>query len=176
MGKRIRRAILLLGVWPLLWWCGCGGEVPADLDQAAQVIHHMMQPNFLTHSSFAAACPDPKPSQFVSYIFSEMSTTEWPASEAYADDLEREQMKASGTPMQPLGVAFVPRAVNPQRGRQLVVKFDDFRGMVIVEGYEDPTREPVLVRTWVLPHVEPAPGVRAMFQSSLRAGMSYQAF
>jgi len=155
---------------------GCGRQPPSDLNDAAKVIQYMMKPSHLARSAFAAAFSDPKPSEFVSYIFSEMGATEWPAADTGADELEREQMMAMGAPMLPAGVAFVPRMVDPERGRQLVVKFDDSRGVVIVVGYEDPAQVPVFKREWVLPHVDPVPGVRAMYQAGLQAGMSYQSF
>jgi hypothetical protein len=160
----------------LMLTSGCDLQPPSDLDQAAKVIQYMMKPNHLARSAFAAAFSDPKPSQFVSYLFSEMGAAEWPAADTLADELEREQMKAIGAPMLPAGVAFVPRMVDPERGRQLVVMFDDSRGVVIVVGYENPAQTPVFKREWILPHVDPVPGVRAMYQAGLQAGMSYQSF
>lgn len=153
----------------------CGVSEP-DLAQAADVIHYMMKPLHLSRSVFYVAFPDGRPSQFVSFIFSDMGAAEWPLSEAWADEMEREQMKAIGAPLVPEGVAFVPLSPDPDAGRQLVVKFDDSRGMVIVEGYVDPTQDPVLTREWKLSKVEPEPFMEAIYQSSVDLGMSDQAF
>jgi hypothetical protein len=85
-------------------------------------------------------------------------------------------MKAIGAPLVPEGVAFVPLSPDPDSGRQLVVKFDDSCGVVIVEGYVDPAQAPALTREWKLPKVEPEPFIEAIYQSNLELGMSDQAF
>jgi len=171
--RRSLPALLLLVLLPLL--LVCGGSEPADLVQAAQVIEYMLRPNVLANSAFTVAFPDPSPSQFVSYVFSEMGRTEWEIdTPRTAEDME--QYENLATPLPPPGVAFVARRVDPERGRQLVVSFDDDHGLVVVEGFEDPARSPVLRRQWVLPDVSPAPGVRAIYQASQQAGMSCQAF
>ncbi len=171
--RRSLPALLLLVLLPLL--LVCGGSEPVDLVQAAQVIEYMLQPNVLANSAFTAAFPDPSASQFVSYIFSEMGRTEWPVATVRSEeDLEKRENLAP--PLTPPGVAFVARRVDPERGRQLVISYDDNHGLVVVEGFEDPARSPVLRRQWVLPDVSPAPGVRAVYQASQRAGMSCQAF
>ena len=163
--------ILFAGVLLL----ACSQGVPPELTQAAYVIHYMMKPANLSNSAFSAALENPKPSQFVSYIFSEMGVAEWPDSDAFGE-LEREQIRAVGAPTVPDGVAFVPRTLDPERGKQIVVGFDDPRGMVIVEGYVDPRSEPVIKRDWRLQNVSPALGMRQKFRTAAEAGFADQAF
>jgi len=51
----------------------CGGQSSdPGLEKAAQVIQYMMVPRNLSRSAFSVAFTDPKPSNFVSYIFSPM--------------------------------------------------------------------------------------------------------
>jgi hypothetical protein len=165
-------------------WCAlfvlaaCSRDAPPALTHGAEVIHYLLLPATLSRSAFSAGFPDGKPSQFVSYVFSDIGAAEWPTSEEWANDAERAEMKAAGIPMPPRGVEFVPLSPDPKKGMQLVVRHDDGRGMVIVEGYEDPakSKRPVLVREWPLPKVQPAPGVEAAYQSNLQMGMRAQAF
>ena len=172
--SHLRRRVPLLALWVLVL-AACGESVP-ELAQAADVIHYMMKPQHLSRSAFYVAFPDGVPSQYVSYIFSEMGAAEWPYSETWADVMEREQMKAIGAPMVPEDVAFVPLSPDPGAGKQLVVKFDDSRGVVIVEVYVDPAQDPVLAREWKLPKVEPEPFMEDFYRSYVEMGMSDQAF
>lgn len=136
----------------------------------------MLEPINLSRSMYAAAFPDGKPSQFVSYMFSDMGVAEWPPSDEFADEIEREQMAARGLTMLPADVIFIPRIPDPKYINQLVVSFDDERGLVIVEGYMDSTEEPVLTRELKLPQVKPAVGIQEIYQTNLEEGLSTQSF
>jgi len=151
-------------------------KAPPELKQGMDVIGYMLAPRHMKRSAFSAAFPNGKPSQFVSFLFSDMGAAEWPAAEDAVTDMEREQMKAIRAPMAPAGVAYVPRRVDPTRGKQVVITFDDERGMVIAEAYVDPLAEPVLVREWKLPHVKPGRGVADMHRSNADLGAGDQSF
>jgi len=173
--SRSRQPALLLVLIALVFMAACGADEPADLVRGVGIIHHMLQPDVISQSTFAVAFQDPNPSQFVSFIFSEMGALEWPATETdigvdVADVRDRLLVFTTD------GVAIVARQPDLRLGRQVVVSFDDDRGLIIVEGFEDPTRSAVLRREWVLPDVNPAPGVRALYQANQQAGMSCQAF
>lgn len=173
--SRCRLAMLIL-VPLLLALGGCGPEAPADLQQAASVIHYLMRPDQLSRSAFFVAYPEGTPSQFVSCLFSLLGTAEWPGKGAFMDELQREQLRAIGAPVQPPDVTFVPVRKNPGRGRQLVVGFADERKLVVVEGYLDPKEDPVLRCEWNLPRVEPAPGVAEIYRSNQELSITSQAF
>ena len=160
MGKTVRIFLLLGLAYSITVSIGCGGGPPTDLAEAAEVVHYLTRPSVLRHSAFTAAFSDPLPSQFVSYIFSEMGASEWPGEGSFSGQQQRDPTHAFPEPVPPPGVVFVARRADPAAGRQLVVTFDDARGVVIVVGYEDPGGEPVLEREWPLPDVEPAPGMR----------------
>jgi hypothetical protein len=166
---------LPLLLFSVLILAACGESVP-ELAQAADVIHYMMKPQHLSRSAFYVAFPDGKPTQYVSYIFSEVGVAEWPYSETWADEMEREQMKAIGAPMVPEDVALVPLSPDPCAGKQVGVMFDDSRGVVIVEGYVDPAADPVLTREWKLLKVDPDPFIEDIYRSYVEMGMSDQAF
>jgi hypothetical protein len=154
----------------------CGQSAPPELEQGAAVVGYMLRPSNLSRSAFCAAFPDGKPSQFVSYMFSQMGSAEWPPSEAWADPAEREQMRAIRAPMIPADVTLVPRKPDPKQKKQIVVRADDERAMVVCDGYLDPKSEPVASWEWALPKVKPAPGIQEMYRSNAELGMSNQAF
>ena len=56
---------------------------------------------------------------------------------------ELKAMKMIDKPISPHNVSFLPLFTDPLKGKQLVVKFDDDRGVVIVDGYLDPNEPPV---------------------------------
>lgn len=87
-------------------------------------------------------------------------------------------MRSTGIPMIPENVSLVPLEPDLEAANksQLVVRFDDARGVIIVDGYTNPTQKPRFTQEWPLPKVSPAPGVQELFESQVETGASYQAF
>lgn len=165
----------LLALVLLLGLTACGSSAPPELQRGMHMVRWMLAPMQLPRSMYSAI-QDGKASTFVSFVFSDMGAAEWPESEESAerDAMIKEQAKASGTPLVPKGVAFAAYAPNPAKGRQIVLKADDARGMVIVEAYDNPSAQPLLVEEIPLPQVQPAPGVAEMARSAMESGMSPQ--
>jgi molybdopterin-guanine dinucleotide biosynthesis protein len=96
------------------------------------------------------------------------------------DPIFREQSSAIGMPLIPEGVAFTDRSPKSELGRQIVVRFDDSRDLVIIEGYVDPTQLPVLTveREFRVPTLRPQERelLRQIAESNLQLGASAQAF
>ncbi len=138
------------------------------------VIRYMMAPNQLRRSMFSAAYPDPKPSDYVSYLFSTMGAAEWPPSGAYVSPEELEQMRAIGMPVPPGDVAYVPNRPDAAHGKQIVIQADDARGVVLLEGYLDPTGMPALRQELTFRKARPDPIAESIYQSNLEMGMSPQ--
>ena len=94
------------------------------------------------------------------------------------DANEAQAMRSAGIPMIPENVLLAP--LKPDREAkhksQLVVRFDNERGVIIVDGYTNPTQKPLFTQEWPLPKVTPAPGVQELFESQVERGASYQAF
>jgi hypothetical protein len=155
---------------------GCDSSEPPELKQAASVIRYLTAPVNLSRSAFWVAYPDGKPSEFVSYMFSTMGLAEWPPRNDEFDEFELEAIRSMGTPLVPSGVSFFPRHRQSGMGTQVVIGYDDARGVVIVEGYGPTGTEPVLRREFTLPKVSPAPGVDQVFESNARMGMDIQSF
>ena len=152
----------------------CGGSsAPPELQRGVQLIRWMMAPIHLSRSMYSVI-QDGKASTWVSYFFSNMGAAEWPESEESAerDPMIREQAKAARLPLVPKGVTFAANAPNPAKGKQIVLKADDARGMVIVEAYDSPSGKPLLMEEIPLPQVQPAPGVAEMARSAMESGMS----
>ena len=168
------RGFFLITLACFLAACGGAASEPADLKQAAAAIKAMSAPRHLARSMYVAAFPgDTTPSRYVSYLFSQMGAAEWPMA---VDEMEREAMAAARIPVLPDGVRVVPQRTDPTAGRQLVIGFDDARGVVTARGYEAPGGEPVLEWEWSLKAVRPAPGVVEIYRSNAQMGMSNQAF
>jgi hypothetical protein len=178
--KRVRiRAALALATTLV----GCLGDpAPEDLRQGASVIGSMAAPRHLRQSMFLGLFPSGKPSQFVSFLFSTLGTAEWPESERSAarDPILGEEAAAIGIPLLPDGVAFTDRSPKSELGRQIVVRFDDPRNLLIIEGYVDPTQPPVLTveREFRVPTLRPHETLllRRIAESNLELGASAQAF
>ena len=155
---------------------------PTDLRQGAHVITYMAAPMNLKRSMFMGLFPNGKPSQFVSFIFSSVGSAEWPYSEEMAqmDPMMREQAASIRMPLVPAGVSFTDHSPKSELGRQIVVRFDDARNVLIVEGYEDPTQPPVLSieKRFRLPTLQPHERelLERLAQSNLEMGGTAPAF
>lgn len=126
---------------------------PQDLASGARVIREMMKPAKLRDAGFFESYPDPRPSDFVSFINSDLGVILWPPSEdsPLLGELELEQSRAIGETIIPAGIAYSENRPNPDGGRQIVYRADDESGEVVVEAYSDPGTAPVFVRRWKLP-------------------------
>ena len=146
-----------------------------ELEQAVKAVRWMFLPHIMARSAFTVAFPDGIPSEFVNYMFSDMGIAEWAPYEGL-DDQIAEQYGSMGIPTVPESVGIVPLYPDPDRDRQIVIRFDDIREVVIVDGYEDPTGEPVSTLELRLPNVEPAVGVQQIYEMNMSQGMSDHAF
>jgi len=57
-------------------------------------------------------------------------------------------IRKTGIPFLPSNVSLVFDEPDENRGQQLVVRGDDERKLLVVEGYLDPQDSPVLVKEW----------------------------
>ena len=150
-----------------------------ELEKAANAVEHMVSPFNASRSSFFVVLPNGTPRQFVSWFFSSMGSAEWPPvdepGEFSSDELDA--MKSSGIPLLPAGVFLRHSIPDMAVQRQVVLKWDDGEETVILEGYLDPTQAPVFARSFKLPKgVVPDEVARAVTQSNLELGMTFQAF
>lgn len=126
---------------------------------------------------FPVVLPNGTARQWVSYYFSTMGSAEHPPSEEHAAEEEVQMSRAARMPLWPKGVAVVHTEPNPTFGRQVVLKWDDARAVVIVEAYVDPAFPPDIVREIKLPKVTAANELpRISAQSQLEMGGTYQSF
>lgn len=177
--KRLRRLSGFFILVFLLLSCAGGESAPPELEQASDFIAWMLAPVNLSRSTYPVVLPDGTPKQFVSWLFSTMGVAEWPPDEAMAKQHpdEAEMARAIGSPLLPTGVRFVHTRPDSSAGKQLVLKWDDARNVVIAEGYLDPSQPPVLTKEWTLPKVQSTNEMaRMVAQSHLEMGGSYQAF
>lgn len=153
-----------------------GSSAPIELEQAAMLVEYFTAPSVLGNSTFPVVLPDGTPKQFVSWLFSQIGTAEWPLTR---EEAMREfgQPGLPGMPMLPDSVAYHHSKPDTAQRKQIVVKWDDARGVVIVEGYLDPKQTPVLVKEYRLPKVTSTNEMaRITAQSNIEMGASFQAF
>ncbi len=151
----LRAAPLLVTFALSIAMSGCGKPPPAgdpQLRQAEKVVRHLTSVRHLRQSAYATTMQTGKPSELVSFLFSDLGVAEWPE----ADDgnpMAREQHRATRIPMAPGNVALVAGHPDARIKRQVVLKADDATGVLIAEGYADPAGPPVFTERWPMPEV-----------------------
>ena len=129
----------------LLLLAACGGEAkkaPAELERGVAVVRYFASAKYLNMSMYSATVEDHKPSELISYLFSSMGAAEWPPDEG-AGEMSTEQARATRTPLVPGNVRLRPLAPDNAPGLQLVLRPDDARRLIIVDGYTAPNKPPV---------------------------------
>ncbi|MBE9520035.1 MAG: hypothetical protein IME97_02820 [Proteobacteria bacterium] len=111
----------------------------------------MIAPKQLERSSFYVIYPEGTPAQFVKWMFSVFGTAGWPPAEDSIDEEALEGARALRIPIIPRDVSIIRDKPDPEVGKQLVVRSDDQKGMVILEGYLSHNQPPALIREWKLP-------------------------
>ncbi|MCZ6541254.1 MAG: hypothetical protein O6704_06345 [Nitrospinae bacterium] len=96
--------LLLLPMFFVDW--SDGGGYP-QLEKAGRVVRYMSAPHQLQRSSFIAFYPEGKPSEFVSWMFSEIGAAEWPPSEWELGPMERKGMRTVSMPIPPKTCALI---------------------------------------------------------------------
>ena len=94
---------------------------PKNLTEGARVIREMMRSRNLEAASFYESHPDPKPSDFVSYINSGPGEVLWPPREdsPFADDIQSGQSHSIGEGVIPKGIAYRRNRPDPDGGLQV---------------------------------------------------------
>jgi hypothetical protein len=160
----------------------CGADPHADLRQSAEAMLWTAAPRQLRRSQFTALFPQGTPSQLVSYLFSTIGTAEWPesASRVAQDPELREMTRLMHMPLLADGIRVTHTSPKLELGRQIVVRADDAKQRIIVEGYADPTEPPVVTLARELRVPELARHEReyleALARSNLDSGATAQAF
>ncbi len=113
--------------------CRNAPEMDTTLSQAVASVSYMTSERWIARSAFQATYPDRKPSDYVSYLFSDLGVAEWPIA---IDEQERQQLRAAGIPPLPPGIPLVPNRPDPNHERQVVIRADDTEDVVIIEVYE----------------------------------------
>ena len=147
-------AIGVLMILPMLFWEYDEPEY-ADLRQAEKVVRHISSEQQLQESSFLMLGVDKTPSQFVNWMFSTFGTAGWHVSED-SPEFSADEMKIikQNSPVVPKGVDIFANHPKFTRGKQVVVKADDSRRMLIAEAYLTPNKKPVFVSEWPFPELE----------------------
>ncbi|MBC8288334.1 MAG: hypothetical protein H8E42_12740 [Nitrospinae bacterium] len=142
-------ALGIMLVLPLLFM-DYGPKEHSELNRAVNVVRYMSADRQLKRTAFRLAYPEGTPEAFVHWMFSPMGAAIWPpvAGGGEFSHEEEEMLRKAGEPFFPSGVSVVARNPDADKGRQVVVRGDDERQMLVVEGYLDPKFSPVLVKEW----------------------------
>jgi hypothetical protein len=145
-------AVGFLLMLPLFYMDFGDTEYPS-LQKAEGVVRYVSSKRQLKRSTFSALAAEKTPSQFVKWMFSPMGSAEWymvdEPGELSSEELR--MIKKTDAPLLPPDVIIVPDKPNLEHGKQVVVKTDDVKSMLIVESYLDPKEPPVRTREWEFP-------------------------
>ncbi|KMP12358.1 hypothetical protein UZ36_01230 [Candidatus Nitromaritima sp. SCGC AAA799-C22] len=138
-----------------LFYLDYGNSENPELKKAIRVVRHVSAKRNLMRSSFMALRGDKSPDQFVKWMFSPLGTAEWYMSEN-SIEFSPEEMKMieRTTPLVPADVSILSNRPKADRAKQVVVKPDNQRRMIIVEAYLNPKDPPVLVKEWKFPELK----------------------
>jgi hypothetical protein len=120
-----------------------------ELDQAVRAVRFLSSPNQIKRSSFWMIQEEKTPGRFVEWMFSPLGSAVWaPPGQSTGLPPGAAKQVRGAAPQVPRGVRVVPGKPEPDGGRQVVVKADDARGMLVAEAYENPAEAPVFVKEW----------------------------
>ena len=174
--KTVRVAILVAALF--LPACSKDPDVQ-ELEKAARAIEQLVAPLYASRTSFFVVLPSGTPRQFVSWFFSPMGVADWPPIDE-PSELNQEEidaMRQTGMVLRPKDVQYRHSNPDPAAGKQIVLKWNDEEGTVVLEGYVDPAQAAVYTTSFKLPkNVVADPIARLTTQSNLELGMAYQSF
>lgn len=147
-GLRLLTAALVLVT--MLMGCAVEQQQDAELLQAERTARNLTSPRYLRQSMYASTNEVDTPSELIAFLFSTMGAAERPYT-SEASEMEQEQARSIGMPLQPANVALVPLTPNPQERKQIVLKPDDANGMFIADAYVSPDQPPAFTSKWPMP-------------------------
>lgn len=163
----ICRRFLCLGL--LLAIAACGQRSDPDLTQAIGALRSMSSSSGLSRSCFSVVYPDGKPSEFITYMFSDLGAAEMPMP---MDEGEAEQMKSAGQAMLPRTVLLSPAQRIDPNNKELVLIANDAEQSIVLKGYLNNQTEPLTEVTIPLGKGTPPEEVRMLCNSAIGAGAS----
>ncbi len=134
----------------LLSACSTANQQDADLQQAEATARYITSPRHLRQSMYVSVHEEDTPSELLSYLFSSLGAAEWPYT-TDASEMEKEQARSIGMPLQPANVAIVLMAVDARAGKQIVLRPDDGKGLIVADAYLAPDQAPVFTSSWPMP-------------------------
>jgi hypothetical protein len=137
-----------------LFYVGWDDPEYPSLQKAERFVRYVSSERQLKRSSFLALAGKKTPSHFVMWMFSPMGYAEWYVVEGSNLEFSADELKMiqrSGIPSIPSDVAIVSEKPNLERGKQVVVRGNNVKNMIIAESYLNPNEPPVRIREWEFP-------------------------
>ncbi|PIQ95619.1 MAG: hypothetical protein COV67_13915 [Nitrospinae bacterium CG11_big_fil_rev_8_21_14_0_20_56_8] len=136
--------------WSLVFFlalsCGQGCAPSSDLDQGIAFIRYMTGKGFIQESTFMMNSAK-TPSKFVEWLLSDFGKAEWPGIKPtdINPNVPLKQKIDVMAPKRPETVAFVADTPDDSLGKQIVLRGDDAKNVLILSAYADPKQSPVMV-------------------------------
>lgn len=147
---RITSSLLIIASISIIIFQSCGkNEPPTIWEKTAKFVKSHSTEDYLktVDPVFKMLEGEHKASDWVEYFFSVLSTRNWISE----DD---ELAKYVRGPKLPVGIMMLPYEKDDTSTRpQLIVKADDARNLIIVEGYDVPANKVVFSDEWVFPEL-----------------------
>ena len=145
---RITSSLLIIAVISIIIFQNCGkSEPPTIWEKTAKFVKSHSSEDYLktVDPVFKMLEGEHKPSDWVEYFFSSLSTRNWISED---DELAK---YVRGQKL-PAGIVLLPYEKDDTLSKpQLIVKAEDARNVIIVEGYDVPANKVVFSDEWIFP-------------------------
>lgn len=141
--------VLLLTILLLFFFTHCSKKPKNEFERATDFVKSQCTEKFFkeTDPTFISIEGEHKPSDWLRYFFSVMSTRNW----VTEDDEYAEYVRG---PLLPANISLQPNAANPAGSKsQLVIIADDDKNMIFVKGYDSTKTKIVFEDEWAFPNL-----------------------
>jgi len=134
---------------PLLFF-DYGKPEHAELKRAVRAVRYLADEKHAQPSSFWAIEGEKTPEDFIDWMFSPIGSAEWAPAGPAERTRPRGRQAPNAIPRVPRSVRIVADLPEAGAGRQLVLKADSERGLIVALAYEDPGGAPAFIEEWPL--------------------------
>ena len=165
----LRPLTVCLLIGSILGLQSCQAPPDEDLTAANAAMAKMASASTLRRSCFTIVYPEGQASDFLSYLFSDLGTAEWPIA---FDEMEAQQMKSIGQVPLPPNVVVSPNSRSTPDSKEIVLIADDDNREIRVEGYLADSEDVALEANWPLGTAQAGEDARMLCESNLQIGIS----
>lgn len=138
----------VISIFILVTFSGCSLVHDSELEQAAKAVGIMLRPMRFQKSCFNVLHPAGKPSEFITFMFSDAGVAEWPDGEYEFGFPEMVHLNPN---VRKVGVE-----------KQIVIKANDADGEIVVEAYGNYSEKPAFIKRYQIPRIAAPPGLESL--------------